>query len=294
MEFRNLQSFIKVAQLGSFSKAAASMGYNQSTVTIQIQKLEEELEVRLFDRLGKQVYLTEQGQIFYEHALKIIKEMNEALASVHLSETVRGRLRIGCIDSIENSLLLPLISDYYQQYPHVQLVIQTGVLEEMLPKLKNDALDLICTFDHLVYGEKWEKMIAVEEPVVCIGAQNYAGENIYTAPMFLTEKGASYRRLLEEQLGQKNVTITPKIESGNTEFILQLVKAGLGITFLPLYCLEASPFREQLTIIETEIETLTLQLQVIKHQDKTTSLPMQKFIELFQRWCEQRKSGMEQ
>ena len=291
MEFRNLKSFIKVAGLGSFSKAAEQLGYNQSSVTVQIQKLEEELGVKLFDRIGKKVYLTPAGQTLYTSALKITQEVNAAITSVTRVETeLKGVLRIGCIDSIANSIMVKLLQTYCQEHPGVQFVLDIGTIDEMLPLLKRDELDIACTFDHLVSGDEWVKMVAIPETIVCIGTIDYQFDStvpVYQHPLLLTETGTSYRKLLEEELAKLNIQVHPKIESGNTELILQLVKNGVGLTFLPHYCLEASPFRDRLQIIPTNFAEMSLHLQVIQHRDKTTTATMAAFIKSFQEWCQQ-------
>ena len=100
MELREIAAFIQVAQLKSFSKAAKQLGYSQAAVTIQIKQLEQELNVHLFDRIGKQTTLTHQGALFYEHAVSVMKELEHARDAVtHVSE-LTGSLCLGTIESI--------------------------------------------------------------------------------------------------------------------------------------------------------------------------------------------------
>ena len=75
MEFRQLKTFVTAAQMESFSRAAQELGYSQSAVTVQIRLLEEELGVKLFDRLGKRISLTAQGRRFLKQSLQILKEL---------------------------------------------------------------------------------------------------------------------------------------------------------------------------------------------------------------------------
>ena len=97
MELREIAAFIQVAQLKSFSKAAKQLGYSQAAVTIQIKQLEQELNVHLFDRIGKQTTLTHQGALFYEHAVSVMKELEHARDAVtHVSE-LTGSLCLGTI-----------------------------------------------------------------------------------------------------------------------------------------------------------------------------------------------------
>ena len=78
MEFREIVTFLQAAKLQSFSKAARQLGYSQAAVTIQIKQLEQELGVHLFDRIGKQTTLTHQGQVFYEYASAIMRDLAQA------------------------------------------------------------------------------------------------------------------------------------------------------------------------------------------------------------------------
>ena len=89
-----------MAQLKSFSKAAKQLGYSQAAVTIQIKQLEQELNVHLFDRIGKQTTLTHQGALFYEHAVSVMKELEHARDAVtHVSELTR---KLPCLGTIES------------------------------------------------------------------------------------------------------------------------------------------------------------------------------------------------
>ena len=90
MEFRQLHTFIQAAQLQSFSRAAVQLGYSQSAVTVQIRMLEKELGTRLFDRMGKQVVLTPQGQKFLMHANTILYEVNRTRLSMHEDEELKN------------------------------------------------------------------------------------------------------------------------------------------------------------------------------------------------------------
>lgn len=105
MEFREISTFLQVAQHQSFSKAAKQLGYSQAAVTIQIKQLEGELGVHLFDRIGKQISLTHQGQIFYQYAVAIQKDLEQARSAVSDSSSLNGKLCLGTIESICASML---------------------------------------------------------------------------------------------------------------------------------------------------------------------------------------------
>ena len=92
MELRQLATFIRVAQFKSFSRAAESLGYSQSAVTVQIRQLEEELGTRLFDRMGKRIALTDTGERFLSHACDVMNQVNQARMSVTSTAELHGSL----------------------------------------------------------------------------------------------------------------------------------------------------------------------------------------------------------
>lgn len=100
MEVRQLNTLIRAAQFQSFSKAAESLGYSQSAVTVQIKALEEELGVRLFDRMGKRVILTAQGQCFLEYANSILDTIHNARRALSEDAELEGCLHIGTLESL--------------------------------------------------------------------------------------------------------------------------------------------------------------------------------------------------
>ena len=108
MELRQLATFIRVAQFKSFSRAAESLGYSQSAVTVQIRQLEEELDTRLFDRMGKRIALTDTGERFLSHACDVMNQVNQARMSVTSTAELRGSLHIGTIESLA-CLKLPTV-----------------------------------------------------------------------------------------------------------------------------------------------------------------------------------------
>ena len=99
MEFRQIQTFMQIAQVKNFSKTAELLGYSQSAVTVQIRQLETELGVRLFDRTGKKVILTPKGKEFLIHANKIIDEMHKAKDAMNDTAELKNPLHIGTIES---------------------------------------------------------------------------------------------------------------------------------------------------------------------------------------------------
>ena len=170
MELRQLQTFIAITRTGSFSKAAQSLGYSQSAVTVQIRLLEQELNARLFDRMGKSVALTSQGREFERYAADIILEVNRAKNFNRKRDELSSPLSIGTLESLCFSKLPPILKHFRQKHPKVSIRIITGSPKELIGQMEANRLDLIYILDRQRYNENWNKVMEVEEPIVFVSS----------------------------------------------------------------------------------------------------------------------------
>lgn len=149
MEIRNLITFTKVAETQSLSKAAKALGYAQSTVTMQMQQLEQELGGQLYERVGKQIRITQTGQEFLSYASAIVRMSEEALmVGKPNTSAVTGSLRLGILSPISGKALSSCVAQYLQSYPQVDLNVQTmRDSEDLLSQLRHNNIDLALTLD---------------------------------------------------------------------------------------------------------------------------------------------------
>ena len=124
MELKNINTFVRVAELNSFTKAANELGYSQSTVTIQIKQLENELNFLLFDRIGKNVSLTPRGEDFLMYANEFLRLEAQALSLKGDADAVSGTLRLGVLESLFVWRIADLLPEYHKQYPDVKIEIK--------------------------------------------------------------------------------------------------------------------------------------------------------------------------
>ena len=150
MEIRNLITFTKVAETQSLSKAAKALGYAQSTVTMQMQQLEQELGAQLYERVGKQIRITQTGQEFLSYAGAIVRMSEEALMVGRQKEAaVSGSLRLGILSPLSPAVG-GAIARYLQSYPQVDLEVQTVQNpDDLLSRLRHNEIDLALTLDTL-------------------------------------------------------------------------------------------------------------------------------------------------
>ena len=282
MDIRTLKTFVYVAELGSFTKAAAALGYAQSTVSFQIRQLEQELDARLFERVRHTVTLTAQGRAVLRYAQQINQLSQEMGEATHAEKRIAGQVRLATADSLCPVLLGPRYREFRAAYPGISLnIIATGT-GEMIRLLNHNEADLVLTLDSHVYNTEY--VIAGEERVgVHFAAaadhplaqrKNLSVEDILQEPFLLTERGMSYRRLLDEKLAERSLEIVPVLENGNTHELCRLAEEGAGITFLPDYA--TAPFvaagrLARLNVADLEVEVWK---QLLYHRDKWLSEPI--------------------
>ena len=135
MELRNINTFLHIAELHSFSSAARELGYSQSAVSAQISQLETELGTPLFDRVGKTVRLTDAGQTFQSYARTLLITAQQAKAALLPARAVSGTLRVALADSVCSTFLPDLLQQFHALCPQVELVLRTAEREPDRPGL---------------------------------------------------------------------------------------------------------------------------------------------------------------
>ena len=288
MEVQELTTFVSVADFNSFSKAARHLGYSQAAVTIQIRQLEEELQVRLFDRLGKKVSLTNYGRIFYDHAAQVLLDLSKARESVKESNTLTGSLRIGTIDSLCSCIFPGILKEYHRQHPLVSLSVTTDTPTILLEMLNSNDLDVVYLLDEPLHDIRWRRVLDAAEDAVfaassahpLAGLKDITLEHLLSFPLILTEKDASYRRVLDYALSLRGTEISPLFESNNTDLILEMVRSNMGITFLPEFTLTRDLELGTITKILIPCSPVNIRRQVIYHKDKWVNREMKAFFDL--------------
>lgn len=288
MEVRQLNTLIRAAQFQSFSKAAESLGYSQSAVTVQIKALEEELGVRLFDRMGKRVILTAQGRRFLEYAHSVLDTIHSARQAMSDDTDLNGCLHIGTLESLCFFRLPGLMQQFRRENPGVSLRVTTGSPEELIEKMERGDVDLICILDEPRYSNSWHKCNEVPEEVVFVASPGldlghpgpYRVEELLDKPFFLTERNANYRHTFDNFLASRQIELTPALEISDTAFIIKMLERSSGISLLPHFAVTESAARGGLRILEVSDFRLTMYRQMFYHCDKCCTREMRAFIHL--------------
>lgn len=291
MEIRNLISFVHVAELNSFTKAAKLLGYSQSTISFQIKQLETELNCMLFERINHTVSLTEKGRELLSYAQQISNLTEEFKQSLSDSRELSGHVHIVTPDSICEMMMSANYDDFYRNYPHIALKFSTADTDDMFRILDHNEADVIFTLDSHVYQKDY--VIAKEERISThfvvgadfplAGKKNLSVKDIVEYPFLLTEKRMGYRRVFDDVLAKRSLEIQPVLEIGRTDLITASLEKGLGISFLPEFVTSKKVSEGKLVYLDIVDFEIDIWKQLIYHKNKWISKPLEAFIEYVKR-----------
>ena len=287
MQLRNLITFIHVAELGSFTKAADQLGYTQSTVSFQIKQLEEELDCLLFERINHTITLTECGQelVYYAHQ---IRALTDEFKEKHSKEDqLAGHIRIVTPDSVCEDMVNSHYIDFHSKYPLISIQFATGDTAMLLDMLDHNEADIIITLDRHCYNKDY--VIAKEEQLsmhfVTNVASKFAGKqglsirDISGEPFVLTEHGQGYRRVLDRELAKKHMEITPVLEIGRTDMITSILTQSNMISFLPDFATKHLVDAGVLCYLDICDVNVEIWKQLIYHKNKWLSKSLKTVID---------------
>ena len=287
MEIRNLITFVQVAELNNFTKAARALDYSQSTVSFQIKQLENELGCLLFERINHTVTLTERGREVLEYAKQVCHLTDEFEQSMRVPHEINGFLRVVTPDSVCEDMILSNYVDFHRKYPNISLKFTTANTDDMFHILDHNEADLMLTLDSHVYRSDY--VIAKEEPIkmhFVTGAESpYATDKPLTLrdmqdfPFILTERGFGYRRLFDEALAKQSLEILPMLELGRTDVITKILESGTGVSFLPEFVTKQKVARGKLVYLNVTDVQADVWKQLIYHKNKWMTGSMRALLE---------------
>ena len=287
MQLRNLITFIHVAELGSFTKAAEQLGYSQSTVSFQIKQLEEDLECLLFERINHTITLTQRGHDLVAYAHKILSLEEEFKEKPNNEKQLNGHIHIVTPDSVCEEMVTTHYMDFHDNYPFITIRFTTADTNVMFDMLDHNEADLIITLDRHSYNKDY--VIAKEEqlPVHFVTNSNskFAGKeglsirDIAQEPFILTEYGQGYRRVFDRELAKRSIDITPILEIGRTDMITSLLTKSNMISFLPDFV--TKPLVDEGVLCYLDICDMHVEIwkQLIYHKNKWMSKSLKTVIE---------------
>ncbi len=240
MDLRSLKYFLTVAETGGFTAAAEQLHIAQPAISMSIRKLEEQLDLTLFDRLGKQVRLTDEGEVLLRHARFILQAVQDAEREMReLNSLEGGEVRVGIPSMLGSYYFPPILMAFRHRYPGIRLeVIEAGTrkLQQMIHTGEID-MGVIVTDDppedletHRFLGAQMVAILPADHALA--EAESISYDAFFAEELVLFKEGYFHREVID-QISQK-AGVTPKIgfETNLIPLIKQIVAHGFGITTL--------------------------------------------------------------
>ncbi len=288
MELRELRTFRTVATLLSFNRAAETLNYAQSTISAQIKALEEDLGVRLFDRLGKRIILTDAGERLSQYAQKMLDIEAETLADVKGRNHPRGSLTIRTPQSIGNNYLPRVLKEYRTQFPGVSFNFHTCAFHNLEHELQTGVTDLAFLLAESIRsanltGEplRFERLFMVSNPGHPLTKKTKVSvKDLVDQPIFLAKSDCGYRMVFEQTLEEARVKPDTVLEFNSVEMLKACLKISPGVTMIPEITVRDEIQRGELSILPWDEEPMETAVLMIWHKEKWLSPSLRAFMEV--------------
>jgi len=284
MELRQLKYFLKAKEFLNFTEAANTLNISQSTLSQQIKQLEDELNIPLFNRIGKRITLTEAGELFAEYASQSVNRANDGFQLLKdLNNLNTGTLSIGVTYALRNSLTQTLIT-FSEKYPKIFVQIVFGTSDELIEKLNRFELDFILTFNETTTEKHLKYQLLFSSPMTLVvskkshlsGKSSITLNEIVQLPLAMASRGYSTIQFMNEVFTNNNLQPNISIEINDIPTLLELVKTGNWHTILT----EASLNDNDLFTIPIKGKNMTRNAMIISLKDAYEKKAVKKFYEL--------------
>ena len=281
--------FFHVATTLSFSEASKQLFISQSAVSQAIKALEKKLDQTLFIRSTKKVQLTPEGEILLRHvepAMNLIKRGESQLMD---SVSSGGQIRIGASDTICRYFLVPYLERFHKEFPNAHIKVTNDTSLKCVELLETGQVDLIVinypnsNLSNLYCMKKireFRDVFVANSAFAELKNKKISFKELLDYPILMLERQSTTSEFLHNMFQQHQLDLVPEIELSSNDLLLDLAKIGLGIAFVPDYCVQGK--EQDLFFVETE-ETLPSRELAIVHNDHIpVSKVAQQFLNYFQ------------
>ncbi len=246
MEFVQLRSFCAIVEEQSYSKAAKKGFISQPAISMQIKALENGLDEKLIQRSRNRIVLTEAGKILYQHAKRILHEIDQTKQKIEeIKGLKRGHLRLGCSDTVSHYLLPPLFSNFLNKFPGMDVTIQNKPTSQTVEMLLDQTIDIgIVTLPVNSIKLNIEVLFEYEEIAVCraeilnLKPASVSFKQLIQHRLLVLEQGTRSRSLLETEFEKRGSYPDSLMEFGSVDVQKKFAEIGFGVAIIPDFAMD--------------------------------------------------------
>jgi DNA-binding transcriptional LysR family regulator len=293
LNLNQLRIFYFAAKYGSFSAAAEALFITQPAVTKQIQQLQAAHGVKLLNRFGKKMVLTDAGEALYSFADRIFQIESQAEENLRdFQQRKSGRLRIHASESFGAYYLPFIINLFRKKYPKIDIALNIFTSQQIVEntiRLENDLGFISSPLEHkkLVVSEILEdRLILIVPPFHPFARKKVLDPwKLEGQSIIMHEKGSASRNIVDEFIRKNNLFVSITLELSNNEAIKRAVEQGLGLSLISENVVREEIERKKLKPIPLADPTLKRKFYLIYHKDKYLSQPFQMFVQMVNQWA---------
>lgn len=279
--------FYYVATTLSFSEASKQLFISQSAVSQSIKALEKKLDQTLFIRSTKRVQLTPEGEILLRHVEPAMNLIKRGEAQIIDAAATGGQIRIGASDTICRYFLVPYLERFHKEFPHTHIKVTNQTSLGCVELLENGQVDLVVTnYPNTNLGnlssvkkiKKFRDVFIANDDFIELKGRKLTFKELLEHPILMLGRKSTTSEFLHNLFQQHQLDLVPEIELSSNDLLIDLASIGLGIAFIPDFCV---PKDNDLFIVETVEELPERQLIVAHNEHVPTSKATLEFLKYF-------------
>lgn len=290
MNIRKLEIFYQTAKCLNMSQVAKDMYISQPAISQCISEIESEIDTKLFDRIGKKLYLTHEGKIFYEYTRRILNIYEEGINVLRSSKSNKGNLVIGASTTIGTYIMPPIINRFNKKEKDIEISMIIDNKQNIEELILNNKVDIAFIEGTVSSKEIILKNIWTDE-LVFISSINHEWngkeyldlEDLKNNKFIIREDGSGTRERFEDFLEDKDIEFDSYIELSNLEAILNYVKLNMGVSCVPYISVLSEESLKSINVYRIKEHNINRPLYSAIHKDKYISKPIKCFME----FCEE-------
>ncbi len=278
LEIRRIQTFLTIAECGSFRRAAERLSRSESAVSAHVIQLEQELGIPLLNRTTRRVTLTAAGKTFGARCKDALADLENAARELREEAQIkRGRVSIGSAPSISTNFLPNIIAAYQANYPGVTLTLYEDFARRMYDRLSEEETEFALG-PKLAALRDFDFEDVLRDPIVAVLPSTYplrrrrtiSLDEVARQPLLTMPKGTAIRSVIEDVFQARGHLLSPRFEVVHQQTLFNMVEAGLGITVLPGLSVPSKPFAKY-HVAQLVEPSVTREVSIITLKGKTLS-----------------------
>lgn len=288
INFNQLRAFYQAAKNMNFTVAAKKLCITQPAVTAHIKLFEDFSNLKLFQKRGRKIYLTDEGKALYDYTRKIFeyeKEIEDLIDD--LRELKRGMLRLGTSKTYARYFMPFLITSYRNAYPHIKINLDEGSSLDIIYSLlefRNEVAVIAQVEDNpdvCFIPFSREELVLIVAPKHPLAARRHITlAELAEEPVIMRERGSGTRRLVNALFDENGIPLEILMETSNAEFIKQLVQRGDGVSFLAREAVAVEAQEGRLATVLIQGHRIFMDVCIAYLKDQHLSPPAQAFLDI--------------